>query len=78
MAINLLDMLKSQIGNEIISKASSLLGESENNTRSAMGAALPSILGGLIQKGTTESGASGIMDLLSSGNFSSESLASWT
>ena len=69
MAINLLEMLQNQIGGELGSQASKFLGESESNTTKAVGAILPSLLGSLIGKGSSESGARGILDFLKSNNI---------
>ena len=66
MAFNLIEMLTSQMGGSVLSQASSFLGESESSTKTAMGAALPAILGSVIQKGSDQSGAQGIMDMISS------------
>ena len=67
MAINLLDMLKDQIGDSVISQAGKFLGADESGVKSAMGAALPSILGSMISKGATPSGAGGLMDMITGG-----------
>lgn len=67
MAINLLDMLKDQIGDTVISQAGSFLGADNAGVKSAMGAALPSILGSMISKGTSSQGAGGLLDMISSG-----------
>lgn len=67
--MNLMKMLQDQLSGELMEQASSFLGESSTNTSSAMGAALPSILGSLISKGSTQSGASGIMDMITKGGF---------
>jgi len=68
MAINLLDMIKDQVGDSVLSQAGKFLGESDSGVKSAMGAALPSILGSLITKGGTNNGAGAIMDMISGGN----------
>ncbi len=65
MAINLLDMVQSQLGGAAMSQIGKFLGEDESKAAAGMGAALPAILGSVIQKGSTESGASGILDMLS-------------
>ena len=46
MSINLLDLAKGYLGKAVISKASSFLGESEENTQKGMDHVLPSLLGG--------------------------------
>ena len=67
MAINLLDMLKGQIGDAVISQAGSFLGADNSGVKSAMGAALPSILGSLISSGSTTSGSKGLIDMITKG-----------
>lgn len=69
MAINLLEMLQGQVGGELASQASKFLGESESNTSKAVGAILPTLLGGLAGKASNESGARGILDFLKSNNI---------
>ena len=68
MSINLLKMLQDQMGSTVVEQASKFLGESGANTTSGINALLPSLLGGLIGKGSTESGASGILDMITKGN----------
>ena len=68
MSINLLKLLQDQMGSAVVDQASKFLGESASNTSSGIGALLPSLLGGLMSKGSTESGASGIMDMITKGN----------
>ncbi len=67
--MNLIEMFKDQAGAALISKASSFLGADAAKTSAGLGAAIPSILGGLIDKGSSESGAGEIMDMLKGGNF---------
>ncbi|MBK6390205.1 MAG: DUF937 domain-containing protein [Saprospiraceae bacterium] len=69
MAINLLEMLQSQIGGELASQASKFLGESESNTSKAVGSILPTLLGSLAGKGSSESGARGILDFIKTNNI---------
>ena len=57
MAVNLLEMLQGSLGPTLAREASRYLGESETATRSAVGAALPALLAGLAQQGSTSSGA---------------------
>jgi len=69
MAINLLEMLSSQLGGSQYSQIGKFLGADESVTKKAMGAALPTILGSLINNGSSSSGAAGIMNMLNKGNF---------
>ena len=64
MSINLLDMLKDQVSGELGSQAAKFLGESESNVGSALSNILPSILGSVIDKGSTTEGAEGLMGVL--------------
>jgi len=67
MSVNLIEMLQDQLGDAVMSQAGKFLGENDSIVKSAMGAALPTILGSLITKGATPSGSKGLMDMLSSG-----------
>lgn len=64
MSINLLDMLKDQVAGDLGGQAAKFLGESESNVGSALSNIFPSILGSMIDKGATEEGASGLMNVL--------------
>jgi len=57
MSINLVDMAKGYLGRAVMEKIAGSLGGSTQQTESAIGAAIPSILGGLISKGSTREGA---------------------
>jgi OmpA-OmpF porin, OOP family len=64
MSINLLDLVKDQVTGQLAKQASSFLGESESNVTSALGSMMPALLGSVIQKSSTPSGAQGIMDMI--------------
>ena len=57
MSVNLLELLQGQIGKQVIGQVGNILGESEENTTSAVGAALPSLVGGLMKQASTTQGA---------------------
>jgi outer membrane protein OmpA-like peptidoglycan-associated protein len=62
---NILDELKGMVTSQIVSSAASTLGESEGGIGKAVGALIPTILGGLVNK-SSDSGAFGsIFNLLS-------------
>lgn len=61
MAINLLEIVKTQINNTIINKAAGLLGENGAATQKALDILLPSVLGGMANKATTLSGADSLL-----------------
>ena len=64
MQFNILDMFKDAVGDQIIDQASGFLGESKEGTTKAIGGLLPGLLGGLVNKGSSESGAQSILDFL--------------
>lgn len=64
MSINLLDLVKDQIGGELTKQASGFLGESESAVGGALGSILPTLLGGVVQKASSPSGAQGLMDTI--------------
>ena len=65
MSINLVELAQSALSNPaVLGAASSFLGESESKTSSAMGAAVPALLGGLLSKSTESGGADLISGLL--------------
>jgi len=69
MAINLLEMLSSQIGGSQYSQIGKFLNTDEGTVKSAMDAALPSILGSVINNGNSSTGAAGLINMLNKGNF---------
>ena len=54
---NLLDMAKSYLTNELVSKASGALGESEGGISKILSAAVPSLIGSIADKASTSHGA---------------------
>jgi OmpA-OmpF porin, OOP family len=69
MSFNLLDVIKNQFNSGLISKASSLLGENENGVSKAISGIVPSVLSGLISKGT--SGSNGAEEVLNTAKTTS-------
>ncbi len=67
--VNIIDLLKGQLGSAAINKVAELIGENPSNTSSAMNTIIPSLLGGLVQKGATQDGASSILDMLNNGKY---------
>ena len=73
--MNLLDIVKSQLtSGSTLGAISSLLGENENATKTGLGAALPMVLGSVLQSGSTPSGASSLMNLLKDGGHDGSAL----
>ncbi|MEO1518518.1 MAG: OmpA family protein [Bacteroidota bacterium] len=64
MAINLLDVLKDHLDHGITSRLSSLIGESEDKTKTAVGAALPSLLASFVHTASNRKGAERLTELL--------------
>lgn len=65
MSINLLDMLKDQVTGSLAKGAAGFLGESESGITKALGEGIfPTLLGSLMNKGATEEGAAGLLNVL--------------
>ncbi len=75
MSLNLIDLFKDQVGGQLAQHASKFLGESASTTESALGAAIPSLLGGLIDKAGDEKGAGAILDMIKGGGFDGSMLS---
>lgn len=67
--MDLLSLVKEQLTSSIVSKISSFLGESIENTNSALTSALPAILGGVMQKASTIQGAADILNTIRTGGY---------
>ena len=65
---SLMEMLAGQLGGENLSKISQAIGSDENTTKSAVGAALPMLIGALSRNGENEDGAQGILGALERDN----------
>lgn len=61
---SLIDTVMNQIGNQDIRQLSSAVGEDEDRTRDALGAALPMILAGLARNASRPDGAAALNDAL--------------
>lgn len=58
MSINIVDLIKNYVSPDLIAKASTFLGESDNGISKAISGLIPTVLGGILSKGTeTEAGA---------------------
>ncbi|MEQ1552644.1 MAG: OmpA family protein [Ferruginibacter sp.] len=68
---NLLDMAKSYFSNELISKASSSLGESEGGISKAISAMIPSVIGAISDKATSGHEGASLVSKLASEQHSS-------
>jgi OmpA-OmpF porin, OOP family len=65
--MNLIEMLKDQVTGQVLSQVASHIGESEANTKSALGAALPAILGTIANKAGAGNGAADIFNMIKNG-----------
>jgi outer membrane protein OmpA-like peptidoglycan-associated protein len=64
MAVNLFELLQSSLGPTLTREASRYIGESDTTTRAAIGAVLPAVLAGVMQQGSTPSGAADLFRTL--------------
>ena len=62
--MNLLEVAKSYLPDDVVGQVSTMLGENQQSTQTAVNAALPAVLGGLVQKSTEAGGIGGIMDMV--------------
>ena len=67
MGLNLIELMNGYLTPEVLSKASTFIGENEKATTSAVGSIIPTLLGGLLHKASDEDGATAIATLLSQG-----------
>lgn len=58
MSFNLVDLVKGQLGGPALGQLGSLLGEDNNKTEAALGAAIPGLLSGLTSQANADGGAS--------------------
>jgi OmpA-OmpF porin, OOP family len=66
--MNLLDLVKTQLtGGDTLGAISGLLGESPTATTAGIGAALPTLLGSVIQSGSSSGGAASLLNLIKDG-----------
>lgn len=72
--MDLLNLLKEKLTPSIIDKLSGFLGETPEDISTAINASLPTMLGGVIQQGTTDAGASKVMDILQEGGHTGDVL----
>ena len=76
MAANLMEMMQSSLAPTLTREASRFLGESESATQGALGAALPALLGGLMNKASTAEGAGSLFSMLNGPNVDARAVSS--
>jgi OmpA-OmpF porin, OOP family len=64
MSVNLLDLAKTAMGGQIPGLLGQFLGESQSNATSGINAALPALIGALMNKGSTQGGAESLLSLI--------------
>ncbi len=69
MSINILDMVKSQIGGQIAGQIAGKFGVNEQTAKSGIDALLPTILGGLVSKVSSPGGTEALGKTLDEGGF---------
>lgn len=74
MALNILELLKSQFSDEIVGQLGKFVNEDSSKTKAALGSILPAVLGGLASKGSTFQGASEILSMITKGGFGADTL----
>ncbi len=74
MALNILEMLKGEFSDEIVGMLGKVVNEDPSKTKTALGAAFPAILGGLVSKGSSTQGASEILEMITKGGFGQDTL----
>ncbi len=73
--MGLLDSVKGVLTNAVVDKAADALGIENGMMKTAMKFVLPAIIGGVINKGSSESGAGGLIDLFKKGGFGDGNLS---
>ena len=63
--MNIVDMVRDELSGQVMSKLSSLIGENEAKTKTAVGAAIPAILAGLSHVASSASGAQKLASAMS-------------
>jgi outer membrane protein OmpA-like peptidoglycan-associated protein len=76
MAANLISQLQNEFSDDVVGRLASYLGEPAAKTQTALGYAIPAIVGGLFQKAQTPQGASDLAGLLQRGGFDGKSFGS--
>ena len=66
---NLFSVAKGVLSGNIVGKIASLIGSNSSVTQTALGSMLPSMMKGLISKGSTKEGAGQLLDMIKSNNL---------
>lgn len=74
MSINILELLNSGIGKQLIGEAGKMLGESDSGIQSAVSSMMPALLGGMMTKAATPQGAGDLFKMVQGLNLDTRSL----
>ena len=74
MSINILELLNSGIGKQLVGEAGKMLGESDSGIQSAVGSMMPALLGGMMTKAATPQGAGDLLKMVQGLNLDTRSL----
>lgn len=74
MAVNLVDLIKSSVPPDVVSKFAVSLGVTPTNAQTALNTGLPAILGGLVEKSSTDQGSDEIIKMIKEGGFDGSSV----
>lgn len=74
MGLNLFELISKEISGDVIGKISSFLGEDTSKISKGIGGVVPAIMGGLLSKGSTQSGASEILNIIKNQNYGENTL----
>jgi OmpA-OmpF porin, OOP family len=72
---NLIEMIRSVITPDVVRHSSSLTGESDAATRNAIDVAIPSVLAGTLELGSTQAGAGRLQQMISDGGYGAETVS---
>lgn len=72
--MSLLDGVKGMVTNAVVDKLSDAIGIENGMLKSAMKMFLPAVIGGVIAKGSSKSGAGGLLDLFKNGGYGDDNL----
>ena len=67
MKINLLNLLKDQLNDNIIGKTAGIINQSPSVVNSALGNILPTVLGSVVSKGSNKTGAESLLNIIKDG-----------
>ena len=66
MSFNLVDLIKDQVGGQVLGQISNAIGENSDKTQSVVEGAIPALLGGFMDKASTGEGAGALFDAVNS------------